>query len=170
MILNDVLRRLRYAFDFNDTQMIDVFACADHVVTREQVCAWLKQEDAEGFQPLSDRDMALFLNGLINARRGRRDGPAPEPESHLSNNMILIKLRIALNLQSEDLRALLASTGLEFSNHELTALFRRPDHKHYRHCEDQLLRHFLKALQLRLRSTPQPQTQSSTLNSQVWGR
>jgi uncharacterized protein YehS (DUF1456 family) len=170
MILNDVLRRLRYAFDFNDTQMIDVFACADHVVTREQVCAWLKQEDAEGFQPLSDRDMALFLNGLINARRGRRDGPAPEPETRLSNNMILMKLRIALNLQSEDLRALLASTGLEFSNHELTALFRRPDHKHYRHCEDQLLRHFLKALQLRLRSTPEPQTQSSTLNSQVWGR
>ncbi len=168
MTLNDVLRRLRYAFDFNDSQMIEVFACADHAVSREQVCAWLKQEDAEGFQPLGDQDMALFLNGLINARRGRRDGPAPEPEARLTNNMILMKLRIALNLQSEDLHALLASTGLQFSNHELTALFRRPDHKHYRQCEDQLLRHFLKGLQLRLRAAAEPEPES--VNPQVWGR
>ncbi len=170
MTLNDVLRRLRYAFDFNDSQMIDVFACADHPVSREQVCAWLKQEDAEGFQPLADRDMALFLNGLINARRGRRDGPAAEPETRLTNNMILMKLRIALNLQSEDMLALLASTGLQFSNHELTALFRRPDHKHYRQCEDQLLRHFLKGLQLRLRAVPEPETEPESANPQVWGR
>jgi uncharacterized protein YehS (DUF1456 family) len=170
MTLNDVLRRLRYALDFNDSQMIDVFACADHAVSREQVCAWLKQEDAEGFQSLGDRDMALFLNGLINARRGRRDGPAPEPETRLTNNMILMKLRIALNLQSEDMHELLASTGLQFSNHELTALFRRPDHKHYRQCEDQLLRHFLKGLQLRLRAVPEAETQAQSLNPQVWGR
>jgi len=176
MNLNDVLRRIRYTFDFNDSQMIEMFAAADHPVTREQVCAWLKQEADEGFLPIEDRDMALFLNGLINARRGRRDGPAPVPEARLSNNMVLMKLRIALNLQSEDVRAVLAETGLNFSNHELTALFRRPDHKHYRQCEDQLLRNFLKGLQGRLRvaavseAEPDPEPEPEAPNKNVWGR
>jgi uncharacterized protein YehS (DUF1456 family) len=178
MNLNDVLRRIRYTFDFNDSQMIEVFAGADHPVSREQVCAWLKQEADEGFQPIDDRDMALFLNGLINARRGRRDGPAAVPEARLTNNMVLMKLRIALNLQSEDVRAVLAETGLNFSNHELTALFRRPDHKHFRHCEDQLLRNFLKGLQARLRVAsapeaepdPEPQMPAPRPTHNVWGR
>jgi len=151
MNLNDVLRRVRFIFDFDDNRMMEVFASADTAVTREQVCAWLKAEDTPGYVAIEDREMALFLNGLINSKRGRRDGPQPEPEESLSNNMVLIKLRIALNLQSDDVQALLEEAGLKFSKHELSALFRKPGHKHYRNCEDQLLRNFLKALQQRQR-------------------
>ncbi len=151
MTHNDVLRRIRYIFNFDDNNMIEVFACADHSVTREQVCAWLKQESDPGYLALDDRLMAIFLNGLINARRGRRDGPSPVPEESLTNNMVLMKLRIALNLQSEDVLGLLEEAGVTFSKHELTALFRKPGHKHYRRCEDQVLRNFLKGLQLHMR-------------------
>ncbi|MES3007508.1 MAG: DUF1456 family protein [Pseudomonadota bacterium] len=178
MTHNDVLRRIRYIFDLDDNNMIEVFACADHAVTREQVCAWLKQEADPGYQALDDRQMAIFLNGWINARRGRRDGPQPIPEDSLTNNMVLMKLRIALNLQSEDVLALLEETGLTFSKHELTALFRKPGHKHYRRCEDQVLRNFLKGLQLRVRgeaqasSEPEPQSQVevSPQTHDVWKR
>ena len=151
MNLNDVLRRVRYIFDFDDNRMIEVFASADTAVTREQVCAWLKPEDSEGHVAIQDREMALFLNGLINELRGRREGAQPVPEESLSNNMVLTKLRIALNLQSDDVQALLEESGLQFSKHELSALFRKPGNKHYRHCEDQLLRNFLKGLQHRKR-------------------
>lgn len=151
MIHNDVLRRVRYIFNYDDFQMMDVFANADHVVSREQVCAWLKPEDDEAYAEISDREMAIFLNGLINLKRGKRDGEQPEPETTLTNNMVLMKLRIALNLQSDDVLALLQDTGLNFSKHELTALFRKPGHKHYRKCEDQILRNVLKGLQARLR-------------------
>lgn len=154
MTHNDVLRRIRYIFDLNDNHMIEVFACADHTVTREQVCAWLKQEADPGYEEITDKQMAIFLNGLINARRGRRDDPQPAPEGNLTNNMILMKLRIALNLQSDDILTLLEETGLTFSKHELTALFRKPGHKHFRRCEDQVLRNFLKGLQLRFREEP----------------
>ena len=44
---NDILRRLRYVFDFNDTKMIAIFHQADLPVNREQVSAWLKKDDAE---------------------------------------------------------------------------------------------------------------------------
>jgi hypothetical protein len=50
-----------------------------------------------------------------------------------------------------NVQALLAETGLKFSKHEISALFRKPGHKHYRECEDQLLRNVLKGLQTRLR-------------------
>lgn len=151
MINNDVLRRIRYTFDYSDSQMMELFAHADCEVSREQVCSWLKQEDDPDFTEMTDKQLATFLNGLINALRGRREGAQPVPEDRLSNNMILMKLRIALDLQSEDVLALLESVGLSFSKHELSALFRKPGHKHYRVCEDQVLRNFLKALQLHFR-------------------
>lgn len=151
MINNDVLRRIRYTFDYSDSQMMELFSHADCEVTREQVCSWLKQEDDPGYVELTNKLLATFLNGLINALRGRREGAQPVPEERLTNNMILMKLRIALDLQSEDVLALLESVGLTFSKHELSALFRKPGHKHYRVCEDQLLRNFLKGLQLHFR-------------------
>jgi uncharacterized protein YehS (DUF1456 family) len=35
--------------------------------------------------------------------------------------------------------------------HELSAFFRKPDHKNYRECKDQVLRNFLKGLELKYR-------------------
>lgn len=153
---NDVLRRVRYVFDFGDTKMMALFAQADLEVSREQVSAWLKQEEDPGFQPCSDQQLATFLNGLINDKRGRRDGPQPVPESRLSNNMIFRKLRIALNLQAEDVLAILALADFRISKHELSAFFRKPGHKNYRDCNDQVLRKFMQGLQLRFRDGDAP--------------
>lgn len=157
MINNDVLRRLRYAFDYSDQQMMDVFAQADCQVTRDQVCTWLKADDDPDFVFCDDVTLASFLNGLINALRGKKDGVPAAPEQQLSNNMIFMKLRIALNLKSDDVLAMLEDVGMSLSQHELTALFRKPGHKHYRECKDQLLRNFLKAVQVRYRDQSQPE-------------
>lgn len=169
MNLNDVLRRVRYTFDFSDTQMMEVFAGADASVTREQVCAWLKAEEDPGREEITDSEMSQFLNGLINLRRGRREGPQPVPDTRLTNNMVLMKLRIALNLQSDDVQALLEETGLKFSKHEISALFRKPGHKHYRNCEDQLLRNFLKGLQMRQRGHVEPEHEEAPAHN-LWER
>ena len=61
------------------------------------------------------------------------------------------KLKIALDFKSEDLINILKLTDLNLSNHELTAFFRRPEHKNFRKCKDQVLRNFLKGLQLKYR-------------------
>ena len=45
MTNNDVLRRIRYTFDFSDSEMISIFGLADLEVTREQVSDWLKKDD-----------------------------------------------------------------------------------------------------------------------------
>ncbi len=46
---------------------------------------------------------------------------------------------------------LVADAGFPLSKPEMSALFRQPDHKNFRLCGDQLMRHFLKGLTLRLR-------------------
>lgn len=152
MTNNDIMRRLRYIYDFTDQEMIDLFAFAEVEVDRSRVSAWLKADDDPGFYECSDVMLATFLNGFINAQRGRREGPLPEPEKNLTNNMIFRKLRIALNLQADEILELLSDGGIRLSKHELSAFFRKRDHKHYRECKDQVLRKFLKALQDRTRS------------------
>ncbi len=148
---NDILRRIRYVFDFNDLKMISIFAKADHQVTRAQISDWLKKEDDPAYQKCSDTQLAVFLNGFINDKRGKREGPQPEPEKILSNNAIFMKLKIALNLKADDVIKILAVADAKISKHELSAFFRRADHKHYRECKNQMLRNFLKGLQLKYR-------------------
>jgi len=148
---NDILRRIRYAFDFNDAKMIAIFGMADHEVTREQVSNWLKKDDDPDFEELADIDLAIYLNGLINDRRGKREGAQSEPEKRVNNNIILRKLKIALDLKAEDILEILALSDTEISKHELSAFFRKPDHKHFRKCKDQILRKFIDGVQTKYR-------------------
>ena len=149
---NDILRRIRYTFDFNDKKMMAIFRAAGHTVTRAQVSDWLKKDDAPDFKRCSDTELAIFLNGLIIQKRGKREGPQPAPEKLLTNNIVLRKLKIALNLQADDMLEILEQGNLVVSKNELSAFFRKHGHKHYRECKDQILRHFLKGLQLTYRS------------------
>jgi uncharacterized protein YehS (DUF1456 family) len=151
MLNNDILRQLRYTFDFNDSQMVEIFGAADLQVTTEQVCRFLKKEEDPAFERCSDTQLAIFLNGLINTKRGKREGPQPEPEQRLGNNAIFTKLKIALNLQSDDILEILKLADFQMSKHELTALFRKAGHKHYRECKDQILRNFLRGAQVKYR-------------------
>jgi uncharacterized protein YehS (DUF1456 family) len=153
MTNNDILRRLRYTFDFDDSKMIALFGLADLEVTRGQVSDWLKKEDDPAYQNCTDTQLAIFLNGLINDKRGKKEGPQPEPENCLTNNIIFKKLKIALDLKADDILEMMKLVNLRMSKHELSAFFRRPDHKHYRKCKDQILRNFLKSVQLKYRDT-----------------
>ena len=74
MTNNDVLRRIRYTFDFDDNKMIAVFAQVDSQVSREQISNWLKKDDDTDYQECKDADMAIFLNGFINEKRGKKRG------------------------------------------------------------------------------------------------
>ena len=153
MTNNDVLRRLRYIFDFSDSKMIAVFGLADHPVTRADVSDWLKKDNDPAHQKCSDALLAIFLNGLINDKRGRKEGPQPEPEKRLNNNIVFMKLKIALNLKAEDVLQIMGLAKFPVSKGELSSFSRRPGHKHYRECKDQILRNFLKGMQFKYRAS-----------------
>lgn len=151
MTNNDIIRQIRYIYDFNDDKMIHIFSLAKFDTTRSMISNWLKKEDDEQFEAISDVELAIFLNGFIALHRGVKDGPSPVPEEILTNNMILRKLKIALSLQSEDMLDIIGLTGFNLGKHELSAFFRKPHQKQYRPCKDQVLRKFLYGLKIKER-------------------
>ena len=72
-------------------------------------------------------------------------------EINMTNNDVLKKLRIALNLKDTDILETLKLSGFEISKTELTAFFRKPDHRNYKECGDQVLRRFLDGLIIKMR-------------------
>ena len=151
MTPNDILRRVRYILDARDNKIAAIFAKADHVVSTDQVNAWLKRDDDPEFVALSAEELRLFLDGLIIDQRGPKDGPKVKYIQPMTNNLILMKLKIAFNLKSEDVMAMMKLANFKISPHEITALFRKKDHKNYRVCKNQILRKFLKGVQLKYR-------------------
>jgi len=150
---NDTLRRIRYALDLSDAQMVAIFTLGGQTITEAEVCTFMASEDDEGAVYCPDGVFGCFLDGLIIDRRGPPPAgrPAPPPVQELTNNAKLKKLRIALNLHEDAMLATLKAGGHPMSRGELTALFRKPKHKHYRECGDQVLRKFLNGLTKRLR-------------------
>jgi uncharacterized protein YehS (DUF1456 family) len=146
---NDILRRIRYTFDFSDAKMLELFALADLKVTRAEISNWMKKDDDPDFQEIYDIQLATFLNGLINDRRGKREGEQAKPEKKLNNNIIFRKLKIALNLRDEDILTILKLVDLRVGKHELSAFFRNPTQKQYRPCKDQILRNFIHGMQIK---------------------
>jgi len=151
MTNNDILRRIRYCLDYDDSKMMAIFKLADHEVTRAQLSEWLKKDDDPAYQACNDSWLAIFLNGLINEKRGKKPGEQPEPEKRLTNNIIFMKLKIAFNMKAEDVLEILNLVEYRLSKHELSAFFRKSGHKHYRECKDQVLRNFLNGLQVKYR-------------------
>ena len=155
MTNNDILRQLRYALNINDSTMIGIFKLADHEIEQSSVTGLLKKEDEEGFALCGDDVLRYFLDGLILHKRGRKEmrlGETRKSDSRLTNNAILKKLRIALELKEDDMLAILRLADVDISKSELTALFRKEGHKNYKECGDQFLRKFLKGLSTRYRT------------------
>jgi len=155
MTNNDILRQLRYALNINDSRMIEIFKLADHEIEQSNLTGLLKKEDEEGFVNCSNDVLGYFLDGLILRKRGRKEIKPDEtkkPDSRLTNNAILKKLRIALELKEDDMLAILRLADVDISKSELTALFRKERHRNYKECGNQFLREFLKGLSIRYRT------------------
>lgn len=154
---NDILRRVRYALDISDPIMIGIFSLSGHNIEQSLLKGLLKKEDEAGYLDCSDILMALFLDGLIIHKRGQKNSAsanAARTNAALTNNNILKKLRIALELKEDDMIAIMKLVDIDISKSEFTALFRNKEHKNFKECGDQFLRNFLKGLTIRSRNLP----------------
>jgi uncharacterized protein YehS (DUF1456 family) len=64
----------------------------------------------------------------------------------MSNNEVMKKLRVALQLRDDDIVKILQLADFRISKAELSAFFRAEDHPNYKACGDQVLRNFLNGL------------------------
>ena len=146
MINNRILRSLGYTLSFNFKQFISVFSLGGLEISEIELENWMKKEEEELFEEISDIDFSAFLNGLIVYKRGKKEGTEPVLEKKLNNNLIVRKLRIAFNLKDQDMIDILMLVDFKITKSELSALFRNTNHSNYRECKDQLLRNFLNGL------------------------
>ena len=153
---NDILRRLRYALDISDVNMVKIFELGDYQIDIPGVKSILKKEIEDGYVTLKNEELKKFLDGFVIFKRGKlelkpgQNAPVEEAfnpkKNSNNNNIILKKLRIALEYKSDDMLKVFKLGGVEISEHELSALFRKRDNKNYKECGDKFIRVFLKGL------------------------
>ncbi|QUG42926.1 DUF1456 family protein [Psychrobacillus sp. INOP01] len=167
---NDILIRLRYALDIKNKDMVEIFKLGGVEVTKEEVLKILtkSKEDSDDEEVVEDENhmkcnnkmLESFLNGLITHKRGKQDPkpgqatnqePVEQHKDHV-NNMLLKKLKVALQLTTEDMLEVLDDGGIIVSKGELGAILRKPGHRNYKECGDNFARKFLKGLAVKYRS------------------
>ena len=87
-------------------------------------------------------------------------------EIHMTNNDILKKLRVALQLRNEHIVEILALVNFRMTASELSAFFRSEDHPNYKPCGDQVLRNFLNGLIIHMRG-PMENPKSDNLDNEL---
>ncbi len=147
MLNNEAFRRIRYALELDDPTTVAIFAAGNYECPQSDIDKFSKKESEAPpeVEVLPDVPFSHFLNGLIVHRRG---GTPPEVKADevMNNNKTIKKLRIALELYEDEMRTIFDHAGIKLSGHKLSALFRTEGHKHYRECNDHMLRQFLRGL------------------------
>ena len=165
MDINDLNRRVRYAFSLDDADVLSALQLARYEAPAESVTAWRLKEGDAGFQPCPAGALYALLDGLIVQRRGAREpsqanqrdteattaeatieANTKSPEDTIDNNEVLKRLRIALSLKTDEVGDLITQGGGKLGRSEVNALFRKPSARNYRRCGDQVLRWFLSGL------------------------
>ena len=155
---NDILRRLVKSLAWSVTELQAIFALSEIELTETEIAKLLKTDYEPGFEAMPDYVLIKFLDALIESKRGKREGAPPAEVSKrakISNNEVLKKLRIAFNLQEQQLRDLLKCVTIELTKSDLSALFRKPEQAAFKACDDELLFDFIDGLGLWLQQDAQ---------------
>ncbi|WP_373719258.1 DUF1456 family protein, partial [Weissella soli] len=108
---NDIVRRIRYAYDIKDADMIKIFGLGGLEITKARYREIMTQQakDTPRDEKLSRHELEQFMNGLIITQRGVKlavDGQPMAPNYSMNqdnqiNNVVFKKLKIAMQYTSE---------------------------------------------------------------------
>lgn len=153
MRTNDIFRKITQSLGMNTEHIQQVFELSTIDLSDKEINNLLKTDYQPGFEALPEYVLLMFLNNLIEQKRGKKTNDEEEViEKHakVSNNDVLKKLRIAFNLQEQQVREALKLVTIELTKSDLAALFRKPGHVHFKACEDDLVLDFIEGLGLLL--------------------
>lgn len=83
MTNNEILRRIQHALNLKNAQIIKAIEQADVTVAHDQVINWLKADNDKSCSKMKDKELAVFLNGFINLKRGKKKGLSQSLKLHL---------------------------------------------------------------------------------------
>ncbi len=147
MITNNIILKIKTALKLSNSDILKAYELAEFTMSESELDSILKKEQDEGFKPCGYEELGAFLDGLVILKRG----PSPKKQDaskvvELTNNLILKKLRIALELKEADTEIIFSLGEAELSKQQLSSLFRKDSHKNFKLCSDELLLAFLDGL------------------------
>ncbi len=147
MNTNDILYKIQKALGLTHEEIVHIYELADYKMSNDHLNALLKRRFDKGFEACSYEELGVFLDGLVRFKRG----PSPKKDNsdevvELTNNLILKKLRIALELKEAETEIIFNLADIELTKQELKSLFRKEGHKNFKSCSDSLLNAFLDGL------------------------
>jgi len=144
---NDILYKIKKALNLSQEEMMEAYKLADYKMDATHLDSLLKRRQDEGSKLCSYEELGVFLDGFVILKRG----PSPKKSNNdeaveLTNNLILKKLRIALELKEAETEIIFSLADVELSKQQLASLFRKEGHKNFKECSDELLIAFLDGL------------------------
>jgi len=141
-----ILKKIVEALSLKNDEIQAIFRLENHPIEIDYISNMLLDDKKEDFISCSYNELGLFLDGLISSKRGASTSSRKDEIIELSNNVILKKIRVALELKSSELVILFALVDIELKVHEINSLFRKEGTKNYKSCSDELLYKFLEGL------------------------
>ncbi len=147
MKTNEILYRTKKALSLSQKDILEAYKLVDYKMEASHLDSLLKCHQDEGSKLCSFEELGLFLDGLVTLKRG----PNPKKSNNdevveLTNNLILKKLRIALELKEAETEIIFSLGEARLSKQQLASLFRKEGHKNFKECSDELLMAFLEGL------------------------
>ena len=143
---NEILYRIQKALNLKIGELLEAYKLEAYTMEPSHLEALLQRRNDKGFMLCSYEELGIFLDGLVTLKRG----PSPKKNSEnvveLTNNLILKKLRIALELKEAETEIIFGLAEVELSKQQLASLFRKEGHKNFKACSDELLMAFLDGL------------------------
>ncbi|CAA6817448.1 MAG: Unknown protein [uncultured Sulfurovum sp.] len=147
MQTNDILFKIKTALSLEDEQLIEAYKLADYEMTKDRLAHIMIRRQDEGFEEATFEELGVFLDGLVLLKRGPSDKIANEDEVvELTNNLILKKIRVAMELKEAELVILFALAEVTVTKRQIGSLFRKEGGKNFKACSDELLNDFLEGL------------------------
>lgn len=75
---NDILKKLRVALSFKDTDILECLELVDFKMTKTELSALFRNIDHPNYKECGDQVLRNFLNGLIVKNRGHRPDFNPD--------------------------------------------------------------------------------------------
>jgi uncharacterized protein YehS (DUF1456 family) len=144
---NEVIYKLQQALSLTLEEMIEAYKLENYDMSQIHLKRLLTRRQEKDFMLCSYEELGVFLDGLVTLKRGPSPKKPHEREViELSNNLILKKLRIALELKEAETEIIFGLADVELSKQQLASLFRKEGHKNFKVCSDELLMAFLEGL------------------------
>jgi len=143
---SEVIKAIKDALNLNRAQIMHIYELEEFLMSKERLESILRNKSKKNSANATYEELGVFLDGLISYKRGKQEPKEAQEDVILDNNLILKKLRAALNLKEYEMLMIFELADFPIKKSLLKDMFRKPEHPKYKECDNKTLKAFLEGL------------------------